>query len=478
MSTPSLVHAAVEASRAGTDVSVAEDPGRLLLSGVLPRRALLAWQAVVDDRPAWLDLTFVDEARDHVEPRDARDDERLRVAATFVPADGTLHLFTPEGWRSALLDDGRVSSAGEVRLAFLEREFATRAFPVRLWDGTPASGEAVAHGGEAAPRRHVRSQSPDLMPPTRIEPWLAPDRPEAADAAWSSWSTAAAASLMRTLPSELYREGGVDRVVLAGQPTRRLDLGPPEAARLAFEDLQVAASWVYAEGSDIEVRHTFLAAELAREWPAATPFGEGLSGRLPGALDSARLLYKAHLRAGSKDTIKALADLRKTLSDEVGKVTAQAKDLASGVWRDVAVAIGVMAVRFALEAAKASDTAPSFAYVFALVAAYVAISYAVGISFNRRLLRSAEATRATWRSKLYGFLDDENYRSLAEEPVAAAVRGYVTVERQTTCVIVVLVAGLLSFAAVEAGWLSQPWVTDVRGWTAHALSRVVAPPAR
>ena len=42
MSTPSLVHAAVEASRAGTDVSVTEDPGRLLLSGVLPRPALRA----------------------------------------------------------------------------------------------------------------------------------------------------------------------------------------------------------------------------------------------------------------------------------------------------------------------------------------------------------------------------------------------------------------------------------------------------
>ena len=53
------------------------------------------------------------------------------MAATFAPTDGTFHLFTQQGWRSVFLNDSRVSTAGEVRLAFLEQEFATRAFPVR-----------------------------------------------------------------------------------------------------------------------------------------------------------------------------------------------------------------------------------------------------------------------------------------------------------------------------------------------------------
>ncbi len=37
------------------------------------------------------------------------------------------------------------------------------------------------------------------------------------------------------------------------------------------------------------------------------------------ALDSAMTAYRAHIREGSKETLKALSDLRKTLSDEVSK---------------------------------------------------------------------------------------------------------------------------------------------------------------
>ena len=471
MSTPSLVHAAVEARRAGSDVTVTEDPGRLRVSGVLPRAALIAWQAVADVGMAWLDLVVVDASQDHVQAREAREDERIRISASFASPDGALHLFAPEGWRSALLDDGWVSQIGAVRLAFLGGPFATRAFPVGFWAARPEGAEVPAATGEGTPRRQVRSHSPDLMAPTRVEPWLASSRPDAPDAAWSSWVAASCGALARCLPSELFRDGGVDRVALAGRSTRRVDLGQADVTGATFEALQAAVAWVCVEGTDIEVRHTFLASELAREWPVTVPFASGLAARLPPALESARLLYKAHLRAGSKGTIKALADLRKTLADEVGKVMVQAKDLAGGVWRDVAVAIGVLAVRFGLEAAKADAAAPSFSAVFALVGVYVAASYSVGVSLNRRFLRSAEASRSTWRSKLYGFLDDDDYRTLAETPVREAVDAYRAVERQTTVAVILLIVGLAAASAVEAGWLPFPSQAALEAFARDAWAR-------
>ncbi|CAO4176265.1 hypothetical protein [Methylorubrum aminovorans] len=119
--------------------------------------------------------------------------------------------------------------------------------------------------------------------------------------------------VVRSLPTELYRDGSASRVALAGRPSRRIDLGEAPAGDPAFAVLQRAARWTYLEGTDIEVRHTLLTAELAREWKPERPFGDGLAERLEPALDLASLVYKAHLRSGSKDTLKALADLRKTL---------------------------------------------------------------------------------------------------------------------------------------------------------------------
>jgi hypothetical protein len=265
----------------------------------------------------------------------------------------------------------------------------------------------------------------------------------------------------RSLPNELYMEGGKERVSLAGQPPRRLELGE-FSTDVPFGALQQAAAWVYLEGTDVEVRHTFLSAELAREWPANRSFVDGLKGKLESSFDSARLLYKAHLRAGSKDTLKALADLRKTLADDVQKLVQQARDLSSAVWRDVAVAIGVMAVRFGLDAAKTVPSSFAFSTIYLLVAGYFIASFWLTTSINRRFLASLEQSRAAWRTKLYAFLDDDDYRELAETPLSGAIEDYRLTERRTRRVVVIVALLLILATLVEAGILD---FSSVIGWT-------------
>ncbi|MCE8421645.1 hypothetical protein LZ190_23855, partial [Rhodovulum sulfidophilum] len=143
------------------------------------------------------------------------------------------------------------------------------------------------------------------MAPLDVEHWVLPEHVGSPVAVDANWKMRATEMLVRTLPNDLYCEGNIASVILAGQPQRRLSLGLPAAAPLNFEELQRAVRWVYLEGKDTEVRHTFLAAELAREWREASTFADGVAARLPAALEAAELLYKAHLRSGSKDILKA-----------------------------------------------------------------------------------------------------------------------------------------------------------------------------
>lgn len=464
MSTLRKVHEAIEASRAAVDFNISEDPGRLWIGGELPRAALSAWQAVVDDQCSWLTLECKDEAQDTIEPRDGREGEKQRLSLRFQPPDTTPHLFTPEGWRSFLQKDSVVFSTRTVRLAFVTHGFETRGFSVEPWLNPPTEVELQnkCRVNDTGPRRQVRCQSPDLMAPVRIEPWvLSGSTPECCEAT-SIWQEIAAQMIAKSLPNELYKDNDnrTLKVVLSGQPPRRLDFGTFQTDKIPFQILQEAATWVYLEGDDVEVRHTFLSTELARAWTPEASFCAGLESRLDGALDSARLVYKAHLRSGSKDTLKALADLRKTLADEVQKLLQQARDLSSAVWRDVAIAIGVIGIRFAIDGAKSGKITLGFAAIYLFVAMYVGISYVIAVTTNGRFLNIIEESRKSWRTKLYAFLDDNDYQTLADKPLTDAVAAYQNTQKLTAAVVLFVIFILIIGIAFEMQWIEYEWLAE------------------
>lgn len=172
---PRSVHASVEASRAAPDFAINEDDGRLLVAGTLSREALLAWQDISNAGVPWLSLRCIDASGDEVQPEAVQDGDRVRLTMSHSSADGAAYFFTPEGWRYFLFDDARVGGATIVNLAFVgvDETFSARAFPIEQWLDAPQGASKPKPRAEAGPRRLVRSQSPDLMAPTRIEPFIA-----------------------------------------------------------------------------------------------------------------------------------------------------------------------------------------------------------------------------------------------------------------------------------------------------------------
>lgn len=459
MSTSQTIRDAVEASRSSDDFKVSEDPGKLVVSGSFSRAALDLWQIVETNKPSWLRFSCIDSSEDNVSPRDAQDGEQVRISISFDSVAGTVCLFSKDGWKSFLLSEQGPYSVSTVRLAFADRKFKTRGFEVEPWIDDDFGEPVQLVKFEVGPRRIVRCQSASFMAPVSIEPWLLVSGEDEADAGFAVWKEVASDMLARSFPNELFCDGEIQCVTLFGQPQRKLDFGPATSrVSIPFEWMQLAAKWIYFDGSDNDVRHTFLSSELGRDWPPGASFSDGLRTKLSGALDTAELLYKAHLRSGIKDTLKALADLRKTLADDVQKLLQQAKDLSASVWRDIAVAVGVLAIRFTLDGAKSGTSVSAFGWIYILVAIYISISYFISVSTNHRFISILKKNQLAWRSKLYAFLDDGDYDALAHTPLTEALDAYSRTQRWTSLVVVLVVFGMIWAALIE--WCSLGNVVD------------------
>lgn len=207
---------------------------------------------------------------------------------------------------------------------------------------------------------------------------------------------------------------------------------------------------------------------MAREWPEGVTFCEGIVYRLPPALESARLLYKAHIRAGGKDTLKSLGDLRKSLTEDTQKILQQSRDLSSALWKDMALVISTLVLRYSLEALNASGQQKVYALAFCALALYIAISYGMSVYINRHALSLLEKNRTTWRSKLYGFLDEQDYQELAGLPINAAMRSYHRVEGMTLAIMLILITLLLTAASGEF-WSLSTILQSGYTWVMSAL---------
>ncbi|MBM3927180.1 MAG: hypothetical protein FJ335_01780 [Sphingomonadales bacterium] len=455
---PLDVSAALDASGA---LDVGESIGSLTVAGTPDEAALSAWRVVAldcadqgcrltcrDDLGDAHDLTTADLSELAGEP--------LRITLEIGQPANAIRVATSQGLRRALAVVDASPNVSEIRLLGLNEPIVTlgvNTVPWRSGDVDAAPRPASAY---PSPRRFARTIAGDSRAPAEIGSWLLDGDPDRRDEPFLLWRGAAADAVRRSLASEIYDVDGTTRVVLAGSPTRRLNLGDGDETVESFTALQEAARWLFVEGRDVELRHTLLAGELAREWRDEQPLAAGLPGRLPVALESAGLAYRAHVQHGSRETIKSLSDLRKTLAEEIGKVTQQTRDLSSGLWRDVAVAIVTIAFRLSMDATKSTAT-PVYSIVLLLVAAYIVVSQVVTVKSSRAFLKVAADARAQWRDKGYAYLSDSEFDALAGTPLKEARKVYDGVERAANWVAGLVAAGLVVFAAWEAGVLTAAW---------------------
>jgi len=282
------------------------------------------------------------------------------------------------------------------------------------------------------PSKLIIDHVPEREVPGNLAPWMLLTPPAAPSLAFEVWRALAARRLLSGLVSSVFLEDGVVWFQASGPPIYRVRADDSEIAH-AWEILNEAAAWVFLSGSDIEARHRLFSGELAR---AGRP-GQDFSNTLSRAFEAAKVAYEAHVQSSSRETLKALADLRKTVIEETQRVTQRTQDMASGLGRDLAVSAAPFALKILADAGKVSTPLISASFYFA-VGAFVAVSFALQWRINKAFLRSQKASRRRWMQTLYTYISTKEREEIADTPIEQAIANY----RETRAVLLVIYVAL------------------------------------
>lgn len=343
----------------------------------------------------------------------------------WKPVGGRVFFATMDGFRDNLRDKALMVASEVCALAIGEsRPFATRRFTVRMWDGSPMEGLPPAvHDPANEPGDPRRGLVRDLTGVEVSEDplrWL-PLGPHGAGDVWDAWRAEAATRLALLFATEVWSEGGKLMVRLNGARKRDFRFDRAELSASAFPQLAEAAEWLVSErGAD--AKHEMFTRRLA----AILPEGESWCGVMPGhlkeALEGAKIDYRAYARSKSADTLKAMADLRKAVGDDVGRIVERAQRLSNGFVASIVALAAGLGLRLALTTAK-GDFGTGF--VFGLIVLGVMWT---GVLLQRRVsaksLRDDLRNMRKWHRNVHVALSRTEYRDLALKPVRDAVRLY------------------------------------------------------
>lgn len=445
----------------GSGAKLDERVDTLNLHGALPTvEAQLAWLSFAKDvpRPFTSIQVYDREIGDDLGDGDGFEPSRELLITIGKPRIPGVTAFVFQASIGPYLRGSSIEGLLLVEELKEAEEFSARGLDVRHWDLDAEIPERLPTGEKVDPTKNVRDFVPMREVPNDLRPWILRAAPIRASSTFIMWEATAARRLLASLVSRAFEEDGNVILQASGPPvlTVRADSGSLADAR---SPLDQSASWVYLSGSDIEVRHLLFATELAR----ANRTGQAFADTVDYALQSAKAAYEAHVQSASRETLKVLTDLRKTVVEDVQKVLQKTQDLTSTLWRDLAVSAAPLALKALGDAEKAAGTTISGALCIG-AAIFIAISFTLQWRTNEAYFVSQKSSRESWTKSLYSYISAEERANIADGPITSAIKNY----RQTRNVLVVVYAVLflvLCFAAWQS--LTGDGVVKASGTVGH-----------
>lgn len=358
-------------------------------------------------------LTIFDEANQSW-TRDELDEDLGPFRVTIVkPTSGidAARILTNVGFAAWLAEP----NASVCQVARLSRPFETLGVRFTSWN-EPASLFVPAEE-TASPRSLVREYNGQARAPGDVRTWLLRDVDSGPfdDSTFRIWMAAAALHMLHSVPDEIDPVNG--SLKFKGPPRLALHVSADVTEVLSelsidgFKDLQRGVRWVFENAREAEMRHTLFATEIARSGIETDRAEIYLREHTEAALDGAKIAYQASLAQLSSETLKALAELRKSVTEETAKVTESTRQIAGAVAAALAVGIGLMAARVSSAASGNLIIA-----IMIVAAAYVTMVILSGLQFTW-LQRDL---RRDWHSRLYRYLPRSEYQELVLTPTGRA----------------------------------------------------------
>lgn len=291
----------------------------------------------------------------------------------------------------------------------------------------------------ARARRVVRESGSQRTVTENMGLWLLRDteRMPWEDDAFGRWKGFATASIMHALANEV--EPGC--MVFRGPPLVRLNYGIDLTDLLneaEFRSLENAALWVYDNERELEMRHGLFAVEIAR----TAAFGRNaisvFQQASEPALESARIAYGLNLSQVSRDTLKALADLRKAISDETSKLAESTRSIAGSVAAALFAGLGLLVTR---------STTSIPGWLLIALSIVLALYVCAVIWSGKRFIKVQALIREQWRSRLYAFLPQSEYLAMVEGPAKEAEDAFHFASRCAFTISGLLVLGMIVYVS-------------------------------
>ncbi|CAN7428192.1 hypothetical protein LJR251_002724 [Rhizobium rhizogenes] len=352
----------------------------------------------------------------------------------------------------------------------LQNETRTKGLIIRPWTG--ALDLKDSHSDRKSPRQIVNDATGKGIVPASVAVWL----PEGTDLKIDDLlGRRSSRRLALALPASLFDDGQGSLSALAD--LKRKITAPIEAPSNAIwldgdltSKLNQAADWVYCEGPDCENRHSLLSAEIARSFPKGKSWAEGLAVVLEGSIDSAKIAYRLHLYDKSIDALKLMSDLRKGLADDVKAVSAQTSALASGLWKDAAVAMGAIAIK--------SFGGPLSTLVLILSGIYLIASGCLNKRVACRSVKAIEDNEKVFRVKLYSaLLATDEYSELAGARYAEVTNEFYLFSKIVFCIYILSAIVLMAVAVYPYEAAVSAFATCTENHFAHYFGRLGMPDA-
>lgn len=449
MMTPREISDLVRAT--APEEAVDERPALLIIRAPLVEPGLRGrWMALRDAPPAYVASVTITEA-DNDTPLEQNatpgPDDLFRITVQARREPGQLRLFMA---RSLARCEADLSTVDNVLIASMKphETFSTYRCRIQLWTNDPPEPFAPSEP-LPDPRTYVSDFTGEAEVPTDIRPWLVRGAPEQPGAVYQVWGRLAARRLMAALSDRVSRSDGGTTYHFSGPPSCAVSLTDGEAVAI-LSRLQEGAAWVFPETRDADTRHLLLAAEWARTHRKGqvTELGEG-------ALESAKAAYAAYVKSGSKETLKALAELRKAVVDEGQKAAQRAQELAGAMWKDIAIAAAPFILKILPDASKAPSRTLAAILAFC-AAAFLIFSFGIQVFINNRYFKQQREGRAAWKREINVAIRQKEVEELSEEPLRKSLEDYYKVRFAVGVVYALLVAALLVFAVSNLQTPTQP----------------------
>lgn len=420
------------------------------ISGLLHVEQVDFWRSVVASASSLgiESVSIVDQFGGSVDLGAARSSDIADVRILIVKRKiaGRARFLTIDGFRSYLDESASHPAVASVAIAAEFASFRTTRCSFIPWDSGAIS--EIAHDPLLAKRAHCRELSVDSSP-TDVRAWiLSQPEPESSEV-FTAWQSASVKRLACALGSESWRVGDGYFISLIGQrkKTIQIESDVPDNLSLISSQLNRAAEWIYSDDRESETRHTLLASELANDWPEGAQFFDGFSKVADDALSAARMVYGLHLQGLAEKTMKLLGDLRKSLSEDVLKMSQQSRDLLGTLWRDFTVALTAVVGRTLLILAdKEAANSVAMHTMLVVIAIFMGASAYITLSTNSKYAALAKTTLEAWRPKLYGFLEPEQFEALAGSQLRKAEAIYGSTARIVKILYFASIVLLLAFA--------------------------------